>query len=73
MNHNLSAEEMLVIEKLIENDDLQKLNDNLPSLGLTVSYDMGWQRRSGGRVYDSISGHGFLIGCRSKKVINFGI
>ena len=31
MKDILSAEEMLVIEKLIENDELQKLNDNIPS------------------------------------------
>ena len=30
---------------------------------------MGWQRRSSGRLYDSFSGHVYLIGCRTGKVI----
>ena len=34
---------------------------------------MGWNKRSTGRVYDSLSGHAFMIGCRSGKVISFGV
>ena len=37
---------------------------------LTCSYDMGWNKRSSGHKYDSISGHGFLMGGRNKKVLN---
>ena len=37
--------------------------------GLTVSYDMGWQRRSSGNNYSSLSGHGFLIGAHTRRVI----
>jgi hypothetical protein len=29
---------------------------------------MGWQKRAGGRVYDSLSGHGFLIGQKKANV-----
>ena len=36
---------------------------------LTVAYDMGWQKRSFGRRYDSSSGHVYTIGARSKGVI----
>ena len=36
---------------------------------LTVTYDMGWQKRSSGRRYDSSSGHAFIIGARSKGTI----
>ena len=36
---------------------------------LTVTYDMGWQKRSSGRRYDSSSGHAFIIGARSKGII----
>ena len=36
---------------------------------LTVKYDMGWQKRSSGRGYDSYSGHAFIIGGRSKGII----
>ena len=58
---------------LMGNDRLQKLNIDLPISSLAISYDMGWQERPGGRVYDSISGHGFLVGCCSQKVVYFGI
>ena len=37
--------------------------------GLTVSYDMGWQRRSSGNNYASLSGHAFLIGGHTRRVI----
>ena len=36
---------------------------------LTVTYDMGWQKRSSERGYDSSSGHAFIIGARSKGII----
>ena len=36
---------------------------------LTVTYYMGWQKRSSGRRYDSSSGHAFIIGARSKGII----
>jgi len=37
---------------------------------LTVSYDMGWNKRSSGHKYDSISGHGFVMGGINKKILN---
>ena len=43
------------------------------STRLTCSYDMGWQKRAGGRIYDSISGHGFMIGCFTRKVVGWGV
>ena len=36
---------------------------------LTVTYDMGWQKRSFGRRYDSSKVHAFIIGARSKGII----
>ena len=36
---------------------------------LTVTYDMGWQKRSSGRRYDSSRGHAFIIGARRKGII----
>ena len=32
------------------------------SVGITVSYDMAWQKRSSGQKYDSPSGHAFIVG-----------
>ena len=37
--------------------------------GLTMSYDMGWSKRSSGHRYDSLSGHGFLVGAHSRKIV----
>ena len=52
-------------------------SDDVPeeiiTLGLAVSYDMGWQKRSTGRRFDSMSGHGFIIGCRSGKIIGLDV
>ena len=45
----------------------------LPTLsnGLIVCYDMGWNKRSTGTRYDSISSHGIIFGALSKKVLNY--
>ena len=42
---------------------------NKNKVKLTVTYDMGWQKRSSGRRYDSSSGHTFIIGTKSKGII----
>ena len=34
---------------------------------------MGWNKRSSGNKYDSISGHGFLLGGNSRKIINYRV
>lgn len=39
---------------------------------LVASYDMGWQRRSSGRTYNSMSGHGALFENDSKSIIAYG-
>ena len=36
---------------------------------LTISYDMGWNKRSSGHKYDSISGQGFVLGGQTKKIL----
>ena len=38
---------------------------------LTCSADMGWQKRSSGRRYDSLSGHSFLVEASSRKPVAF--
>ena len=70
---NMNEEELSNIMEKITNGELETMNNQLQAIPLAVSYDMGWQKRAGGRVYDSLSGHGFLIGCRSGKVIKFGV
>ena len=41
----------------------------IKNVGLTVSFDMTWQKRGSGNRYDSISGHGIMIGGITKKVL----
>ena len=49
------------------NKKFESLPENLSPIKISNSYDMGWQKRAGGRMYDSLSGHGFFVGCRTKK------
>ena len=56
-------------DKITQND-LQSINNDIASVALDVAYDMGWQKRAGGRVYDSLSGHDFLIGQKNGKCIS---
>ena len=53
------------------NDDVkykQYLKGNL-QVGITVSFDKGWNECSSGNRYDSLSGHTLMIGCLSKKIV----
>ena len=75
----------LAIEEALQKKIKHKLEHNNQSCGewcalsdkeknnnkvkLTVTYNMGWQKRSSGRRYDSSSGHAFIIGARSKGII----
>ena len=38
-----------------------------------MTYDMGWQKRSSGRIYDFSSGHAFIIGAISMGIIGIGL
>mmetsp|Transcript_37363 Transcript_37363/g.54638 ORF Transcript_37363/g.54638 Transcript_37363/m.54638 type:complete len:456 (-) Transcript_37363:846-2213(-) len=57
---NEAGDEPLTFEKWIEMDESER-----PKVPVIVSFDMGWQRRG----HCSISGHAFLIGARTKKVL----
>ena len=37
--------------------------------GLTIAFDMGWNKRGCGHRYDSLSGHAIIIGTKTQKVI----
>ena len=43
--------------------------DKSSKVGLTVSYDMGWSKRSSGNRYDSLSGHCFFVGSKTRKIV----
>ena len=38
-------------------------------VSLTISFDMGWNKISYGNRYNSLSGHPFIVGCLSGKII----
>jgi hypothetical protein len=63
------------IEETIKDKQQHSNNSNLQfdKVGITASYDMGWSKRSSGRHFDSMTGHGFLIGGRTKNVIAMGV
>ena len=54
------------------NENIEKEKEMSPTIDgekdIVCSFDMGWQQRGSGHIYNSASGHGFMIGCRSKKV-----
>jgi hypothetical protein len=61
VDFNLNLETLGKVGKLCE--------DGKVRYPVSVSYDMGWQKAK--RTYDSISGHGLMIGANTKKVISF--
>ena len=40
---------------------------------IALKYDMGWQKRSSGRKYDSASGVGAMIGNETGKIVDYGV
>jgi hypothetical protein len=44
-----------------------------PRVGLAVSFDAGWQKRSSGNTYDSLSGHAAFYGQQTRLVIALAI
>ena len=66
------------------NDDIEtSLEDSVPTndrpldsstpVSIGIKYDMGWQKRSSGKKYDSLSGVGVVIGAKSGKVLDYGV
>ena len=51
---------------------LSSTDNSISPVDITASYDMGWQKRSSGRSYNSRSGHGVLIGKATGKIMSYG-
>ena len=51
----------------------QNIPNDIQTVDISVSYGMGWNKWSTGRVYNTLSGYGFINGCRIGKVIGFGV
>ena len=56
-----------IIETNLKESTIGKIPDITGKVPLTVSFDMGWQKR--GRSYNSLSGHAFLIDVHTGKVV----
>ena len=69
----LSNSDIKKLVQLINDDKFEEVNKQIGNVPLTISYDMGWNKRSGGRVFDSPSGHGYFIGCLTGNVIKMGV
>ena len=61
------------IKQAVGSNEFNKINKKYLPLTISISYDMGWQKKGSGRQYDSMSGHGFFIGCRTGKVVLCGV
>jgi hypothetical protein len=48
---------------------LTLVDNDRPRVGLVVSFDTGWQKRSIGNIYDSLSGHAVFYGQKTRLVI----
>ena len=66
-------EEIKTATKAYFDKDEENIPDIIKKVGLAVSYDMGWQKRSTGKLYDSLSGHGFIFGCKNGNIIGFRV
>lgn len=74
------SEAMDLLEENVTDEPSVDSNDNglhedhsQTTSSLTVAYDMGWQKRSSGRKYDSLSGVGAVVGNKTKKILAFGV
>ena len=67
-NDDASEDEL---EEVIQNTENTSVE--MKKVLLTLSYDMGWQRRSTGRRYNSLSGVGAMVGAETNKILNYGI
>ena len=56
-----------ITETNLKDSMIGKVPDITGKVPLTVSFDMGWQKR--GRSYNSLSGHAFLIDVHTGKVV----
>ena len=59
--------------KLFESKEYNKIDERLRTIAISFLYDMGWQKRATGRIYNYLSGHVFLIGCLGKNMAKFGV
>ena len=67
---NMSLNEDIQNCEYVTKLETSKLNNNARH---ACSCDIGWQKRAGGTIYDFISGHGYMIGCKTGKIVGWGV
>ena len=72
MREALQEEIQLTMERQGRNygEWIKGEKDKRHQVQITFSFDMGWQKRSSGNCYDSLSGHVFMIGAESCEIIH---
>ena len=70
---NVYAKQWVKFKNWLKSESKVAIQPSFPKVGIVVSTDMGWQKRSSGNRYDSPSGHILFIGVKTKKVVNFKI
>ena len=73
MKHTFSDDEVTSNIQYFLNNKYDEMDNTLVTIAITVSYDMGWQKRATGNIYDSLSGHGFYIGIHTQKIVDYGV
>ena len=68
-----TEEEVRSATKAWHKQDTNNISHHILKLGLAISFDMGWQKRSTGKLYDSLSGHAYKIGCRTGEIIGLRV
>ena len=69
---DLEVKEMVIQEKGLEFYAKWLVEDKETHLKivLIVSYNMGWNKRSSGHIYNSLSSHAFIIGVFTRQIID---
>ena len=67
MEEATKEEVMLTLTDEMEQQKFDK--GNLLAM-ISIPLNMGWNKRSSGNRYDSLSGHALAIGCLSNKILN---
>ena len=53
MRCNATGSDIEMVKNEIANNDVLTSNTEYAAAPIDVAFDMGWQKRAGGRVYDS--------------------
>ena len=63
--NTVSDEYICEIKSQLMSKQFHNLPNTLPKTPISISYDMCWSRRGCGKLYNSLSGHAFVIECRT--------